>query len=211
MNHKATPTRSSIFEIPTPPALPLQRIGVMGGSFNPAHDGHQIVARTALRRLNLDRLWWLVTPGNPLKNLDDLAPLKERMNKAKRFATDPRMEITAFEQQLNSPYTATTLAFLKKRYPRTRFVWVMGADNLASFHKWQNWHDIVSTLPIAVIDRPGWHLKALASPAARSMAGDRIPETSAGSLPALKPPVWSFLTTRLSNLSSSALRQESQR
>jgi len=211
MVQKKPPTRSSIFEIPAPPARPLQRIGVMGGSFNPPHDGHRIVAATALRRLNLDRLWWLVSPGNPLKNQDDLAPLDERIKVAKQFATDPRMEITAFEQKLDSPYTASTLAFLKERYPRALFVWVMGADNLASFHKWRNWHDIVSTLPIAVIDRPGWHLKALASPAARTMAGDRVPETHAGALPMMKPPAWTFLTTRLSRLSSSSLRQENQR
>lgn len=194
--------------VKTPPVLPGQRIGVMGGSFNPPHDGHLVVARTALRRLQLDQVWWLVTPGNPLKVHGGLAPLHERLAACRALADHPAMKITALEADLGTPYTAATLAFLKRRYSAARFVWVMGADNLAGFHRWQHWREIVGGFPIAVVDRPGWRLPALASIAARAFAGKRVPESRAASLPALPPPAWTFLTTRLSPLSSTDLRAE---
>lgn len=200
-------TRSQTFgsvAVRTPLALPGQRVGIMGGSFNPAHDGHRIVAETAVKRLGLDQLWWVVTPGNPLKVNDALPSLRQRMSAARRFARGRKMKITGFEAELGTPYTAATLAFLKRRNPGVRFVWVMGADNLATFHRWQHWRSIVAAMPIAVIDRPRWRLKALASPAAVPRA--RVPEAKAGTLAARKPPAWTFLTSRLSPLSSTALR-----
>lgn len=191
--------------VETPLALPGQRIGIMGGSFNPPHAGHVGVSRTALRRLALDRIWWLVTPGNPLKSHGGLADLETRIAACRRLATDPREIVTGFERGLGTRFTATTLAFLHRRYPGTHFVWVMGADSLAGFHRWQQWRGIAATTPIAVIDRPGWRWKALASPAARAMARQRIGEADARHL-ALRKSGWCFVSSRLSQLSSSDLR-----
>ncbi|MGQ0672680.1 MAG: nicotinate-nucleotide adenylyltransferase [Hyphomicrobium sp.] len=191
-----------------PLALPRQRIGVMGGSFDPPHAGHLNVAETAMKRLGLDRLWWVVSPGNPLKATDGRPSQDERMAACRRLITNPRMEVTGFEAALGSPYTARTLAFLHRRYPGTFFVWVMGADNLAQFHRWQDWRGIAATTPIAVVDRPGWRLKALASPAAQALAASRRSEQQADALPNMPPPAWTMLTTRLSPLSSTALRQK---
>ncbi len=183
----------------------------MGGSFNPPHEGHVTVAATALRRLGLARVWWLVSPGNPLKHHDDLAPLRQRLTDVRNLAPDPRFTITDFEQDLATPYTAATLAFLKRRQPATRFVWVMGADNLATFHRWQHWRDIAETLPLAVVDRPGWHLPSLAQKASHVLGPYRLPEAMAPTLPFHKPPAWTFLTTRLSDLSSTDLRTTQSR
>lgn len=199
--------RRAAVTIRPPLALPGQRIGVMGGSFNPPHDGHLIVARTALRRLRLDQLWWLVTPGNPLKEHDQLAPLDQRLAACRALAGhDPRMKVTAFEADLDSPYTATTLAFLQRRCPGVDFVWVMGADNLAGFHRWKDWRRIAATMPIAVVDRPGWRLKALASPAALAMQDTQIAEEFASTLATRRHPRWLFLTSKLSSLSSTDIR-----
>lgn len=178
----------------------------MGGSFNPPHEGHLIVARTALKRLQLDWLWWLVTPGNPLKQNHDLAPLPERISAIRAMTQDPRMVLTSLEERLQTPYTAATLAFLKMRYRETHFVWIMGADNLATFHRWQNWRDIAAAMPLAVVDRPGWRLAAMASPAARALARYRVNEADAAALALKTPPAWVFLTTRLSPLSSTDMR-----
>jgi nicotinate-nucleotide adenylyltransferase len=191
----------------TPPAaMPGQRIGLMGGTFNPPHEGHLVAARTALRRLRLDKLWWVVSPGNPLKSHRDLAPLAERMAASRALASDPAIEVTDFEAGLGSPYTYATIKFLRRRYPHVRFVWVMGADNLATFERWQHWRRIADLVPIAVVDRPGWRLRALASPAGRYLARRRLPESAAPLLPGCKPPAWVFLTARLSGASSTALR-----
>lgn len=192
--------------VDTPLVLPGQRVGIMGGTFNPPHDGHRIVAETALKRLNLDQLWWLVTPGNPLKENGRLPSQAERMAQSRNFARSPRIRITGLEAELRTPYTAATLAFLLQRYPSVHFVWVMGADNLAGFDRWQNWQGIAASIPIAVVDRPGWRMKALASRAAKMLAGARIDEADAAALPGMSPPAWTFLTTRLSSLSSTALR-----
>ena len=198
--------RFGSLRVATPLALPGQRIGVMGGSFNPPHEGHLAISRTAIRRLALDRLWWVVTPGNPLKSHHGLPPLAERMAACRRLAADPRIEVTGFEAELGSPYTAVTLAFLTSRFPRTRFVWVMGADNLAAFHRWQTWRAIASLMPIAVVDRPGWRLPALASPAARALQRWRVSDRHAARLARARPPAWAFLDTRLSGLSSTEIR-----
>lgn len=189
-----------------PLSLPGQRIGVMGGSFNPPHDGHRIVAETAMKRLGLDQLWWLVTPGNPLKPQTGLHSLAGRTGLVRAFARGPKMKITSFEQELGTGYTAATLAFLRRRHPRVRFVWIMGADNLATFDRWQHWRSIAAAMPIAVVDRPGWRHAALSSPAALALSRSRLPESEARSLADRRPPAWMLLTTRLSTLSSTALR-----
>jgi len=189
-----------------PLAAPGQRIGLMGGSFNPAHEGHAIGARTALRRLRLDAVWWMVTPANPLKPATGLPPLAERMASARAFAEGRAMPVTGFEAALGGPFTVATLLYLTQRFPRVRFVWIMGADNLATFHHWRHWRRIARLVPIAVVDRPGWRWKALASPAARWMAGRRLPEEAGSLLPSRTPPAWVFLGTRLSGQSSTALR-----
>ncbi len=193
--------------IPTPPAPRGRRVGIMGGSFNPPHAGHRLAADVALHRLDLDELWWIVTPGNPLKSHGDLKPLTERLAAVRALARHPRMRVGSFERELGSPFTAVTLQFLVRRYPSVGFVWVMGADNLATFDRWQDWRGIAATLPIAVVDRPGYRLKALASPAAKALARDRLPEADARSLATRTPPAWVFLTNVLSPHSSTAIRQ----
>ena len=190
-----------------PPAAPGQRIGLYGGSFNPAHAGHLHVGRTALRRLRLDRVWWLVTPGNPLKDLGQLAPLEERMSQARRIAADPRIVVTGFEARLGLRYTVDTLRWLRRRRPDLRFVWIMGADSLGSFHRWRDYETIAALMPIAVIDRPGHTLTAKAARAARRYAAARLPEAQAPTLPSRKPPAWVFLHGPRSELSSTALRE----
>jgi nicotinate-nucleotide adenylyltransferase len=191
-----------------PLALPGQRIGVMGGTFNPAHEGHLVCAETALQRLKLDALWWMVTPGNPLKSTSGLPSLEQRTAASRALISDPAIKVTGFEAELGSPYTYATVRYLRRRFPRTRFVWVMGADNLATFDRWQHWREIAGLVPLAVVDRPGWHLKALASPAARALFPYRLRESAAARLPFCRPPAWVLLTTRLSETSSTALRAQ---
>jgi nicotinate-nucleotide adenylyltransferase len=194
-----------------PPLVqPGQRIGVMGGTFNPPHDGHALVSRTALRRLGLDQLWWVVTPGNPLKSNNGLPDAAQRIAWCRELASDNRMRISAFEDELHTPYTAATIAFLVRRYPGVHFTWIMGADNLASFHRWQNWREIARMVPIAVVDRPGWRLRALASPAAQWLRRSYRPEAKAMTLSTAAAPAWTFLTGPLSKSSSTELRQLQQ-
>lgn len=189
-----------------PPAFPGQRIGLMGGSFNPAHEGHAAVARTALKRLGLDRLWWLVSPGNPLKSRSELWDLEWRAAAASRVAPGRRVVVTTFEAGLGTSYSVDVIRYLLSRYRGVRFVWVMGADNLAQFHRWRNWRKIAASVPIAVLDRPGWRLRSLAAPAARTLTSRRLPERLAPRLARRRPPAWTLLTTRLSAQSSTALR-----
>lgn len=193
-----------------PHAEPGNRIGLFGGSFNPPHSGHRLVADIALARLGLDRLWWLVTPGNPLKDHADLAPLEQRLDAVEALARHPRMAVTALEARLGTPYSARTLALLTRMRPRLTFVWVMGADNLAGFHRWQDWRGIFARVPIAVVDRPGATLAALASPAAQRFAGFRLDEADARLLPGLAPPAWTFLTGPRDASSSTRLRADAK-
>jgi nicotinate-nucleotide adenylyltransferase len=181
-------------------------IGLFGGSFNPPHAGHALVAEIALRRLGLDQLWWMVTPGNPLKNRADLAPLVERIEACETLVHDPRIKVTAFEKSFGVSYTANTLAKIKLRNPHVRFIWIMGADNLRSFHHWQNWRAIAETFPIAVIDRPGATLSYLSSTMAHSYSKARIDEDDAGVLWTKRAPAWTFIHGPRSPLSSTALR-----
>lgn len=181
-------------------------IGLFGGSFNPPHAGHALVAEIALRRLGLDQLWWMVTPGNPLKSKAELAPLSERIAACEHLVTDPRIKITAFEQKLGISYTANTLAKVKSLNPHVRFIWVMGADNLRTFHHWQKWRTIAQTFPIAVIDRPGATLAYLSSTMAQAFSHARVDEDDAGVLWKKDAPAWVFIHGPRSTLSSTALR-----
>jgi nicotinate-nucleotide adenylyltransferase len=192
--------------IVTPPARPGERIGLFGGSFDPPHEAHRVNSTIARQKLALDRVWWIVTPGNPLKAGRQPAPLGNRIRMARDLADARWIEVTGFEAALGSAYTADTLAFLVARYPQTRFVWLMGADNLAGFHRWQRWRDIARMMPIAVLDRPGWRYRAIAGPAGRSLAQHRIDEREGRRLPALSTPAWTYLSRPLSHLSSTALR-----
>ena len=140
-------------------------IGLLGGSFDPAHGGHVHITREALKRMGLDRVWWLVSPGNPLKPRAGMAPLAARMLSARKQARRAPIVPTAIEQQLGTRYTVDTLAKLVRRYPKRRFVWLMGADNLAQLHRWKDWRRIARTMPIAVIARPGYDAQAMTSPA----------------------------------------------
>ena len=190
-----------------PPAFPSMRIGLLGGSFNPAHEGHLHISLEAIKRLRLHRLWWLITPGNPLKSASRLAPLEERLVQALRVATHPKIEVTAFEAGLASPYACDTIGFLLERYPAVHFVWIIGGDNLVQFHKWRNWAEIFASIPIFVADRPAFRHLALASPAARRFAEAYVPESDAGRLAACPPPAWSYVSLPLCQTSSTAIRR----
>lgn len=210
VSRRSAPVSFGAIRAKPPLATSGQRIGLLGGSFNPPHEAHALISRTALARLGLDQLWWIITPGNPLKNKAELAGLDERMAAGRALVPDTRVKLTAFEADLPSAYTAATLAFLKRRNPGVRFVWVMGADNLVGFHRWQHWRRIAAMLPIAVVDRPGQRLKALTSPAAQFMARARCPESHSRRLPFKAAPRWVFLTGPLSHQSSTALRARGQ-
>jgi nicotinate-nucleotide adenylyltransferase len=168
------------------------------------------VALLALRRLRLDRVWWLVSPGNPLKDHSRLAAAVERMRVAHRIARHPRMAISAIEADLAVRFTVETVRYLVRRCPGVRFVWIMGADSLASFHRWRSWREIANLVPIAVVDRPGWTLKAPASPSAHMLAPFRLSETSASGLADRTAPAWTFLHGPRSSLSSTALRMQAR-
>jgi nicotinate-nucleotide adenylyltransferase len=191
-------------------AIPLytngMRIGLLGGSFNPPHHAHRAISLFAIKRLKLDRVWWLVTPGNPLKDVGGLHDLDERAEAAHRMADDPRIDVSCLESVIGTRYTVDTITYLRRRASGLRLVWIMGADNLAQFHRWENWRRIASQVPIAVIDRPPQSFRALAAPAARALARYRIAETDAGQLADRKAPAWVFLTGMKLNLSSTRLR-----
>jgi nicotinate-nucleotide adenylyltransferase len=190
-----------------PPFMPGMRIGLLGGSFNPPHDGHALITRLALRRLSLDRVWWLVTPGNPLKSLTGLAALKARIEAARQLDVGPRVVVSDIEAQINSRFTYDTLRWLERRAPGVHFVWIMGADNLRQFHLWRHWRAIADLTPIVVIDRPGSTLKAISSPAGSALARWRIPEQDASRFATMLPPALLFLHGPRSSLSSTALRR----
>lgn len=183
------------------------RVGLFGGSFNPPHAGHVLVTEIALRRLKLDQLWWIVTPGNPLKDTKALPSLAERIALSERIIEDPRIKVTGFEALHKVRFTADTLQIIKHRNPGVNFSWVMGADNLKNFHRWQNWQSIAKTFPIAVIDRPGATLSYLSSVMAKTFDYARLDESEAPSLLTYKAPAWTFIHGPRSPLSSSAIRR----
>ncbi len=188
-----------------PVARPGLRVGLFGGSFDPPHAGHVHVTRWALKGFGLDRVWWLVSPGNPLKR-DAPADLARRMAAARAIMRHPRVEVTDIEARLGTRATADTLAALQALYPGVRFVWLMGADNLAGFHRWGRWQEIMGLAPVGVLARPGEQLRAGLSPAARRFASQRLPMAEARALPFCAPPAWCLLTGRMLDLSSSELR-----
>ena len=190
-----------------PIARPGQVIGLLGGSFDPAHGGHVHITREALKRFDLDRVWWLVSPGNPLKARGP-APLPQRMERARAIMRHPRVVVTDIEARLGTRYTAETLARLRALYPGVRFVWLMGADNLAQFHRWQDWRQIMLTVPVGVLARPGDRISARMSPAARTFAHARIGGAAASLLGHAEPPAWAFVNVPMSPLSSTVIRAQ---
>ncbi len=190
-----------------PPHYPGMRVGLFGGTFNPPHAGHLLVSEIALRRLGLDRIWWLVTPGNPLKKNSGLPPLPDRIRAARRLARDPRIVVTGVEAEIGTRYTYDTVAWLVRRAPGVKFVWIMGADNLAQFDRWQRWTDIAALAPIAAVDRPGASRAAAAARATQRFSRWRLAENDARRLPALAPPAFVFLHDRRIDMSSTRLRE----
>lgn len=194
------------YKFRVPPAFPRMTIGLMGGTFDPPHEGHRHISEIALKRLGIDRLWWLVTPGNPLKTRSDMASFEKRFKRARKLVSDPRIDVTGFEATRGSAYTADTLHFLLRRYPATRFIWIMGADNLTGLHNWQQWDEILHALPIAVIDRPGCRLRALSGRAAHRYQWARLDDSDSAGLKNVPPPAWTFITAPLCDISSTELR-----
>lgn len=202
----ATGRALSAADLRMPFCAPGMRIGLFGGSFNPPHEGHALVAEIALRRLRLHQLWWIVSPGNPLKDTRELAPLAERIDASRALARDPRIRVTAFEAAHRLRFTADTLDRVRARNRDVGFVWVMGADNLAGFHRWQRWRDIVMSVPIAVIDRPGSTLAFLSSRMVKAFDHARIDEDDAPLLASCRAPAWTFIHGPRSSVSSTAIR-----
>lgn len=190
-----------------PPSVSGMRIGLFGGSFNPPHLGHLLVAHQTLLRLNLDMMWWVVTPGSPLKDHDDLAPLDERVHKCRALIDHPRIHVTGFEAAHGLSYTYQSLKWLKQHLPARKFVWIMGADNLMQFHRWERWYDIAHMIPLAIYTRPGSAKAAHASVAANQLAYARFDELDASLLAYQQAPAWVFLRGLRSTLSSTYLRQ----
>lgn len=180
-------------------------IGLLGGSFDPAHDGHVHITREALRRFGLDRVWWLVSPGNPLKP-NPPAPLPDRIAHARDLMRHPRVVVTGLEAHLGTRFTAATIRRLRAIYPGVRFVWLMGADNLVQLHRWDHWEDIMRMVPIGVLARPGWGVRGRMGRAARVYASDRVSEGAAGDLGDIRAPAWVLADVPLNDLSSSAIR-----
>lgn len=188
-----------------PHARPGQVIGLLGGSFDPAHAGHVHITRAALRLFGLDRVWWLVSPGNPLKRHGP-APMEDRIARARAMIRDPRVSVTDFEARAGTRYTAETIAALQATYPGVRFVWLMGADNLVQFDRWQDWRQIMARVPVGVLARPGQNLPARASRAARTFHAARIKANFSRALAHADAPAWCFVNVPLRDISSSAIR-----
>jgi nicotinate-nucleotide adenylyltransferase len=185
-------------------AYPGMRIGLFGGSFNPAHHGHAHVAETALRRLGLDRVWWLATPQNPLKDPRETAPLAQRLANARAFARGRRMVVSDLESRWGVRFSIDLIERLRARYPGVTFVWVMGSDNLLNFHAWRRWRRVVEAVPIAFVARPGAQARARFSKLATAYRAHRRP---ADALVRSAPPAWTYLNAPLVPLSSTALRR----
>ena len=194
-----------MFRHDIPFAAPGQVIGLLGGSFDPAHAGHAHITREALKRFGLDRVWWLVSPGNPLKSYGP-APLARRMARAREVMQHPRVEVSDIEARLGTRYTAETLRELRRLYPRVRFVWLMGADNMAQLHLWQDWRQIMEGVPIGVLARPGERISARMSRAAALYAPYRIPGRYGHLLGRAAPPAWCFINVPMHGASSTAIR-----
>jgi nicotinate-nucleotide adenylyltransferase len=188
-----------------PFAMHGQTIGLLGGSFDPPHAGHVHISRQALKRFGLDRVWWLVSPGNPLKPKGP-ADFGRRMAACQRLVNHPRIQVTDIEARFGTSYTARTLARLLPLYPGVRFVWLMGADNLADFHRWQDWRGILASVPVGVLARPGEVVRAGLSPAARSYGRFRLPVGQSAALVHHQAPAWSLVNGPTVDISSSEIR-----
>ncbi len=188
-----------------PKAVSGQTVGLLGGSFDPPHGGHVHITKYALKRFDLDRVWWLVSPGNPLKS-EGPAPLERRMAAAQQVMLHPSVEVSDIETQLGTRYTAETLKALMKRYRGVRFVWLMGADNLAEFHKWQQWRWIMETVPVGVLARPGDRTEARNSKAAADYRFAQLRGRDSRLLAKTKPPCWCFVNVPMVNMSSTEIR-----
>ena len=196
------------------PALPAaqlwqgMRIGLLGGSFNPAHDGHLFISLLALARLNLHEVWWLVSPQNPLKSNADLAAMQARIKRAKQVARHPRIRVIALEGRMGTRYTADTLLRLNDILSKSNFVWLMGADAFLDMPHWQQWQRIFHLAPVAVFGRPSYSLRVTAAKAAFRFAGDRVGEAQAGSILTKALPAWVFFRSTRHPASSTRIRQE---
>lgn len=189
-----------------PRAAAGQSVGLLGGSFDPPHAGHMHITRRALRRFRLDRVWWLVSPGNPLK-ADAPAALERRMAACRALADHPRVEVTDIEARLGTRYTADTLRHLQALYPGVQFVWLMGADNMAQLHRWEEWRGIMESVPVGVLARPGGQIRAGLSRAAQVYAGARLPIEAAAGLAWRRPPAWVLMSGPMVEVSSTELRR----
>ncbi|MGE0746388.1 MAG: nicotinate-nucleotide adenylyltransferase [Rhodospirillales bacterium] len=185
---------------------PGLKVGILGGSFNPAHDGHRHISLLALKLLHLDEVWWLVSPQNPLKPVEGMAPFEERLEGARELARHPNIIVTDLEQRLGTRYTAETLPLLRQCFPRTQFVWIMGADNLVQISHWHRWTKIFNTMPIAVFDRAPFGFDALAGQAAHAFARFKLKRRDACRLVEKKPPAWTFFHTQLHPGSATQIR-----
>lgn len=190
-----------------PFAMRGQKIGLLGGSFDPGHSGHLHITKQALRRFGLDQVWWLVSPGNPLKKHGP-APIAERMARAKALIVDPRVRVSDLEMRLQTRFTAETLDQLLPLYPGVHFVWLMGADNLVQFHRWERWRDIAERLPLGVLGRPGQMVHAGLSRSARHYAPARLRMRDAKALPTMKAPAWCLIAGPMVKMSSSEIRKK---
>jgi nicotinate-nucleotide adenylyltransferase len=183
-----------------------KRVGLLGGSFNPAHDGHRHISLRALHCLGLDEVWWLVAPQNPLKPTAGMAPLSERIRKAEQVTGHPAIRVTGLESRLGTRYTADTLMVLTRRFPATRFVWLMGADNLQQICQWDRWASIFQRVAVAVFDRSPYSYQSLVGKAARRYARYRLPARRSGLLVHKTPPAWAFLHLKRHPASATAIR-----
>lgn len=193
-----------------PPTAPGMKVGLFGGSFNPPHSGHVHVSRIALKKLELDQIWWMVSPGNPLKNNANLLPLEERLNLCNDITTHPDIRVTAFEAKFSVRYSADTLQILTGRRPATQFVWVMGADNFGNFHHWDRWRKIAQLVPLAIMDRPGSTMSPNSTPATHALSKFRLDERDACLLADAQTPAWTFLHSPRSFLSSTQIRNKTR-
>lgn len=186
--------------------FPGRRIGLLGGSFNPAHHGHRLISVEAMKRLQLDAVWWLVSPQNPLKSAEDMATLESRLKSARETADHPRIWVSDLERQLGTQYSIDTIQRLQRRFSSRQFVWLIGADNMVQMPAWRHWRDIFAAIPVAVFTRPSYSQRALAGLASERFRKARLKERSAALLAVTAPPAWVFLHTPLEPISSTAIR-----
>ncbi len=208
--HRRRPQATAPDPVPTWGDRRATRIGLLGGSFNPAHAGHRHIAQLALERFGLDQVWLMVSPGNPLKAHDGMAALATRIDSARSIADGRRIVGTGIEARLGTRYTVDTLRLLRTRFPRAKFVWLMGADNLAQLPRWHGWREIVRTMPFAVLPRPAYNLRARGGLAAHRLRRFRLADRDAHRLADARAPAWSFPALPQHPGSATAIRRAHQ-